>query len=161
VAGKSLSRMPRLKVAIGSDHAGYSLKKQVAEFLCARGVELTDCGTFSEQRVDYPDYALDVADKVVLGEVDAGVLVCWTGIGMSMAANKVHGIRAALCRDAQCAELSRQHNDANILVLSCLKTSPEEAFEILNKWLDTPFSNEDRHVRRIRKMAEIENQRGA
>ena len=149
-----------MRVALGSDHAGYSLKKQVAEFLLSRGVELTDCGAFSEERVDYPDYGFDVAEKVARGEADAGVLVCWTGIGMSMAANKVNGIRAALCRDVQCAELSRQHNDANILVLSCLQTPPKEAFEILAKWLDTPFSNDERHIRRIRKLSEIENERG-
>jgi glycine hydroxymethyltransferase len=150
-----------MRVALGSDHAGYSLKKRIAESLRDRGVELADCGAFSEERVDYPDYAADVANRVANGDVDAGVLVCWTGIGMSIAANKVDGIRAALCRDAQCAELSRQHNDANILVLSCLQTSPEEAVEILDTWLDTPFSNDERHVRRIEKLSEIQHGRGA
>jgi ribose 5-phosphate isomerase B len=146
-----------VRVALGSDHAGYPLKKQVADYLLQRGVELTDCGTFSEERVDYTDYALEVTDKVTNEDVDAGILVCWTGIGMSMAANKVHGIRAALCRDVQAAELSRQHNDANVLVLSCLQTPPEEAREIIDKWLDTPFSNDERHVRRVQKLNEIDS----
>lgn len=118
---------------------------------------MLDCGTFSEERVDYTDYALEVTDKITNGDVDAGILVCWTGIGMSMAANKVHGIRAALCRDIRSAELTRLHNDANVLVLSCLQTPREEAREIIDKWLETPFSNDERHVRRVQKLNEIDS----
>ncbi|MDO8683145.1 MAG: ribose 5-phosphate isomerase B [Armatimonadota bacterium] len=145
-----------MKFAIGSDHAGFKLKEKVVQYLRSCEVDLKDYGAFSEERIDYPDVAIEVSKGVADGDFDSGILICGTGIGMSMAANKVAGVRAALCRDMDCAELSRLHNDANVLVLSGWKTSPEDACKIVEKWMNTPFSNEERHARRVGKIAEIE-----
>jgi glycine hydroxymethyltransferase len=146
-----------LKIAIGSDHAGYALKERLAEFLRRRGVELTDFGPNSLERVDYPEIGAQVAEGVGGKQFDAGILICGTGIGMSMTANKAHGVRAALCRDVESAELSRLHNDANVLCLSGWKTPPQEALDIVGKWLDTPFSNEERHARRVDEINELDS----
>jgi ribose 5-phosphate isomerase B len=145
-----------MRIAVGSDHAGCALKEEIVRFLAELEIEFRDFGVFSEARADYPDTGLQVAEAVANGEFDRGVLVCSTGIGMSITANKVPGIRAALCGDMECAVLSREHNDSNVLVLGARVTPAPAALEILRVWLDTPFPGEERHARRIRKIAEIE-----
>ena len=145
-----LSR-PALKLALGSDHAGYRLKTAIAGFLQQRDIRYEDFGTFSEERVDYPDFAVKVARAVAAGEYTAGILICGTGIGMSIVANKIRGIRAALCTDTYMGELSRRHNDANILCLGGRVLSPEEALPIVDIWLKTPFEG-GRHARRLEKI---------
>lgn len=147
-----------MKVALGSDHAGFELKQAVLGFLAEHGIEARDYGAFSQERVDYPDFSAQVARAVADGEFDRGILICHSGIGMSITANKVKGVRAALCTDAACAKLSREHNDANVLVLGQRMTSPEEALEIVDTWLRSNFSGEERHARRIRKVSEMESQ---
>jgi ribose 5-phosphate isomerase B len=148
--------MHTLRIALGSDHAGYPLKQKVAEFLRQRGIDFTDFGAYSTESVDYPEIASQMAEAVCSGTFDRGILVCWTGIGMSIAANKFAGIRAALCRDVDCAELTRSHNDSNVLALSCWKTPPKEACEIVEKWLETDFSGEERHTRRVLEISQLE-----
>lgn len=143
-----------MKLAIGSDHAGYSLKNHLISCLQAEGHEPVDCGTFSADSVDYPDIALKVAESV-LKEHIPGVLVCGTGIGISIAANKVPGIRAAVCQNLYTARLARQHNDANILALGSRITAPELAWEILKYFLETEFEA-GRHQARIEKIFAIE-----
>jgi len=138
-------------IAVGSDHAGYRLKESVREYLESQGHRVTDYGTTSEESVDYADFAFPVARAVAAGKHQRGVLVCGTGQGMIMSANRVRGIRAALCLDVETARLSREHNDANVLVLSGWKVSPEAAENILSAWLSTEFEG-GRHLRRIRKL---------
>lgn len=145
-----------MKIAVGSDHAGFLLKQEILDFLAQQEVEYRDFGVFSEQRADYPDTGVEVAEAVANGEFDRGILVCATGIGMSIVANKVPGVRAALCRDVECAVLSRQHNNANVLVLGAHATDSETAKEIVRAWLSTEFPGEERHARRVRKIAEID-----
>ena len=149
-----------MKVAIGSDHAGFTLKEGVVRHLAERGVDYVDFGVFSSERSDFPDTGVLVAESVADGEYDLGILICYTGIGMSIVANKVPGIRAALCRDSECAVLSREHNDSNILVLGACATPIEEARGIVDTWLCTQFPGEERHARRIRKIAEIDEKYG-
>lgn len=139
-----------MRIAIGSDHAGFALKELVKGFLQEAGHEVTDCGCNGPESVHYPVYGKAVAEKVQKGEADAGVLVCFTGIGMSMTANRCKGVRAALCRSCDEAFMTRQHNDANILVLGAKYTFPEDARSILKTFLDTPFSGGERHALRIR-----------
>ena len=145
-----------MKVAVGSDHAGYSLKEEIVRFLSESGVDFTDFGVFSPERADYPDTGAPVAEAVARGEFDRGILICYTGVGMSIVANKVPGIRAALCGDSGCATLTREHNDSNVLVLSARATPPETAREIAKTWLSTSFPGEERHSNRVRKIGEIE-----
>ena len=140
-----------MDIAVGSDHAGYRLKEAVKEYLQSQGHRVTDYGTSSEESVDYADFALPVARGVAAGRHQRGVLVCGTGQGMTMAANRIKGIRAALCLDTETAQMSRRHNDANVLVLSGWKVPPEEAGRILSAWLGTEFEG-GRHLRRIRKL---------
>ncbi|MBI5695989.1 MAG: ribose 5-phosphate isomerase B [Nitrospirae bacterium] len=144
-----------MKVALGCDHGGLELKDTIAAELKKLGVEVVDEGTVSEESVDYPDFAAKVAGDVASGLVDRGITVCGTGIGMSIAANKFPGIRAALCHDSYTARMSRMHNDANILVLGGRVTGPEVALDILRDWLKTPFEG-GRHQRRLDKIAELE-----
>jgi ribose 5-phosphate isomerase B len=146
-------------VAIGADHAGVSLKETVKAWLVARGVEVRDFGTHSTQSVDYPDYAAVVAAAVSAGAADRGVLVCGTGIGMAIAANKIAGVRAAPCSDLESARLSRQHNDANVLTLGARATGADLALSIVQVWLETAFDG-GRHVRRIEKIAGLERPSG-
>lgn len=136
-------------IAIGSDHGGFELKKKLMEHLSERGLEYKDFGTYSSASCDYPVYAKAVARAVASGECDRGILICGTGIGVSMTANKVHGIRAALCGDCFSAEATRQHNDANILCMGARVVGEGLALKIADTFLDTPFSNDERHVRRI------------
>lgn len=138
-----------MKVIIGSDHGGYALKQEIIEHLKSRGFEVTDVGTHSEESCDYPIYAKPVAEAIQKGEAELGILVCGTGIGMSMAANKEKGIRAALCHDTFSAKATREHNDANILCMGARVVGPGLALMIVDTFLDTPFSNDERHIRRI------------
>ncbi len=144
-----------MKIAIGSDHAGFDLKEQVKGSLAGLH-EVTDVGTNSTDSVDYPDFALSVARLVAEGKVERGILLCGTGIGMSVAANKVKGIRAALAFDLYTAMQARRHLDANILVLGAGVTGRALALEIVAKWLETPFEG-GRHARRIEKIRRLED----
>ncbi|KPL19035.1 MAG: ribose 5-phosphate isomerase [candidate division Zixibacteria bacterium SM23_81] len=140
-----------MKIAVGSDHAGYRLKEALKEPLESRGHQIIDYGTFSEESVDYPDIGFKVARGVANGQYERGILVCGSGQGMVMAANRVRGVRAALCFDPEAARMSRQHNDANLLVLSGWNVPPKEAVKILDVWLTTEFEG-GRHLRRIKKL---------
>lgn len=139
-------------IAIGCDHGGFELKKEIMAHLEKRGAEYKDFGTYSDASCDYPDYARPVAEAVASGECEKGILICGTGIGVSITANKVHGIRAALCGDCFSAHATREHNDANVLCLGARVTGPGLALMIVDEFLDTPFSNDARHVRRISKI---------
>ena len=139
-------------IAIGSDHGGFSLKQEIMEHLKQRGETFRDFGTYSEASCDYPDYGKAVAHAVASGEYDTGIIICGTGIGISITANKVRGIRAALCGDCFSAEATRLHNDANILALGARVVGPGLALKIVDTFLDTPFSNDERHKRRIAKI---------
>lgn len=136
-------------IAIGSDHGGFELKKKLMEHLSERGLEYKDFGTYSSASCDYPVYAKAVANAVASGECDRGIIICGTGIGVSITANKVRGIRAALCGDCFSAEATRQHNDANILCMGARVVGEGLALKIADTFLDTPFSNDERHIRRI------------
>lgn len=136
-------------IAIGSDHGGYALKQEIMRHLEERGLDYKDFGCYDESSCDYPIYARLVANEVAEGRCETGILICGTGIGISIAANKVPGIRAALCTDCFCAEATRQHNDANILCLGGRVVGPGLALKIVDTFLDTPFSGDERHVRRI------------
>ena len=136
-------------IAIGSDHGGFELKKKLMEHLSERGLEYKDFGTYSSASCDYPIYAKAVARAVASGECDRGIIICGTGIGVSITANKVRGIRAALCGDCFSAEATRQHNDANILCMGARVVGEGLALKIADTFLDTPFSNDERHIRRI------------
>ena len=136
-------------IAIGSDHGGFELKKEIMAHLDARGLEYKDFGTYSDASCDYPVYGKAVAKAVASGECERGIIICGTGIGISIAANKVHGIRAALCGDCFSAEATRQHNNANVLALGARVVGPGLALKIVDTFLDTPFSNSERHIRRI------------
>jgi len=144
-----------VKLVIGSDHGGYNLKEKVKKILSAAQHEVEDVGTFNEDSCDYPDYAEKVAQTVASGRADRGILICGTGIGMSISANKVKGIRAALCTDTYMARMSRAHNDANILVLGGRVLGPGLAEDIVNIWLTTAFEG-GRHAQRVKKMSALE-----
>lgn len=139
-------------IAIGSDHGGFALKKAVMKHLDDRGLEYKDFGTYSEASCDYPDFGKAVAQAVAAGEYERGIVICGTGIGISITANKVPGIRAALCGDCFSAQATREHNDANILALGARVVGEGLALKIVDTFLDTPFSNDERHVRRIAKI---------
>ncbi len=136
-------------IALGCDQGGYELMQEVKKHLVERGLEYKDFGTYSSESVDYPIYGKKVAHAVANGECERGILICGTGIGISITANKVKGIRAALCHDVFSAEATRLHNDANILAMGGRIVGPGLALMIVDKFLDTPFSNEERHARRI------------
>ncbi|MGO4370519.1 ribose 5-phosphate isomerase B [Paenibacillus sp. YIM B09110] len=147
-----------MKIAIGADHAGYVLKDVVVPFIESLGHEIVDVGCDCSQSVDYPDYALPVCDLVANGEADRGILICGTGIGMSIAANKVKGIRCALVHDLFSAKATREHNDTNVLAMGERIIGPGVAQEIIRIWLETPFSQGERHQGRLNKLAQIEQQ---
>lgn len=136
-------------IAIGCDQGGYALKQEIMKHLEERKLEYKDFGSYSEASVDYPEYGKAVANAVASGECERGILICGTGIGISIAANKVKGIRAALCTDCFMAEATRLHNDANILALGGRVVGAGLALKIVDTFLDTEFSNEERHIRRI------------
>ncbi len=143
-------------IAIASDHGGYALKEILKEHLTAAGVPFDDLGCNGE-RVDYPDYAEALCRAVAAGKYERGILVCGTGIGVSIAANKIHGIRAALCGDCFSAEMARQHNDANVLCLGGRVLGSELAKKIVDTYLTTGFSEGESHIRRIAKIAALES----
>ncbi|BAU26455.1 ribose 5-phosphate isomerase B [Aneurinibacillus soli] len=145
-----------MKVALAADHGGYDLKEEIKQYLDSVGISYEDFGCTCEQSVDYPDYALPVAEKVAEGQFDRGILVCGTGIGMSIAANKVKGIRCALVHDCFTAKATREHNDSNVLAMGARVIGPGLALEIVKLWLGTEFEG-GRHMRRVEKITEIEN----
>ena len=144
-------------IAIASDHGGFAMKQQLAAHLRDRGVAFEDLGCYSEDSVDYPAYAEKLCRAVVAGTYSRGILVCGTGIGMSIAANKTHGIRAALCADCYSAAMAREHNDANVLCLGGRTLGPALAMRILDTYLDTPFSGLEKHARRIAQIGGLED----
>ncbi len=148
-----------MKIALGSDHAGFELKEDLRAYLADLTVEALDLGAYSPDAVDYPDVAAQVAQKVSRGEVERGLLICGAGIGMSIAANRFPGVRAALCHDSFTARVSREHNDANILVLGGRLIGKGLAREILQIWLETEFQG-GRHQRRLDKITALEEKIG-
>lgn len=139
-------------IALGSDHGGYELKKQIAAYLDSKNIQYTDFGTYSLDSVDYPVYAEKVCEAVLSNQCDKGILVCTTGIGISIAANRKEGIRAAVCTDTYTAKMTRLHNDANVLCLGGGVIGSGLALEIAEVFLTTEFSNEEKHIRRISMM---------
>jgi ribose 5-phosphate isomerase B len=144
-----------LKIVVGSDHRGFTAKEKIKKLLQSLNYEVEDCGANSNASCDYPDAAYPAALKVSEGQANAGILLCGNGLGMSIAANKVRGIRAALCHDELTAEMSRRHNDANVLCLPADLISDDLSQRIIEVWLKTPFEG-GRHKRRIQKIAEFE-----
>jgi ribose 5-phosphate isomerase B len=146
-----------LRIAIGADHGGHPLNERVIEELLADGHEITDFGTHVGSRPDdYPDYALKVGQEVQAGKADVGILVCGSGVGASVAANKLSGIRAALCGDTYSAHQSREHDDCNVLCLGARVTGAELALEIVRAFVGARFTEEERYRRRLKKIAEFE-----
>jgi len=145
-----------MKIAVGSDHRGFDVKRRVVTLLQQLGHDIVDVGATSKDSVDYPDFAFLVAKAVSAGQADRGILVCGSGIGMCIAANKVKGVRAAPCHDNITAEMSRRHNDANVLCLSADLLGGELIDRMIRIWLDTPFDG-GRHARRVEKIALIES----
>lgn len=146
-----------MRIAIASDHAGFALKETLRDRLAAEGHEVNDFGTASTESTDYPDYATLVAHEVADGRADRGVLVCSTGIGMSIAANKIEGVRAALVTNDDAARLTRQHNDANIITLGARYTEPSQAAGLVDTFINTEFEG-GRHARRVAKIRQLEEQ---
>ena len=141
--------------AIGSDHGGYALKQEIMKHLSERGIAYRDYGTYSEESCDYPDYGEAVGRAVASGECERGIVVCGTGIGISIAANKVRGVRCALCGDCFSAQMAREHNDANVLALGARVLGPGLALKIVDTFLDSAFTG-GRHERRVAKLMAIE-----
>ena len=147
-----------MKIVIGCDHGALELKKEVLKVLAEfKDIETEDVGTFDAESVDYPDIAEKVCEKITSGEAERGIVLCGTGIGISIAANKIKGIRAALCGDVFSARMSREHNDANVLAMGGRVTGFGPAGEIVRTWVTTEFSQGERHIRRIEKMMALEN----
>ncbi|AYF54171.1 ribose 5-phosphate isomerase B [Clostridium botulinum C] len=144
-----------MKIAIGSDHGGVNLKKDIIKHLQEKGIEVKDFGTYTEESCDYPQYGQKVAEEVVAKKYDFGIVICGTGIGISISANKVPGARAALCHDTFSAHATREHNNANILALGARVTGPGLALDIVDTFLESKFEG-GRHERRIDKITEIE-----
>jgi len=142
-----------MKIIIGADHAGFPMKEKVKDFLQKRGIEVEDAGTVSEESVDYPDFGKRVASKVSDGAFERGILICGTGLGMSIVANRFKGVRAALVNDLFSTIMSRRHNDSNVLVLGGRLIGDELALQLVEAWLETPFDG-GRHQHRIEKMDE-------
>lgn len=136
-------------IALGSDHGGYALKREIMKHLEERGMEYKDYGCYSEESCDYPEFAHAVGKAVAAKECELGILICGTGIGISIAANKIKGVRAALCHDCFSAQATKEHNDANILAMGARVVGVGHALKIVDTFLDTPFSNDERHIRRI------------
>lgn len=144
-----------MKIAIGSDHAGFEEKENIKKQLNTMGLEVEDLGTHSLESVDYPDFAAKVGRAVAAGEADEGILVCGTGIGVSIAANKIHGIRAALAWNEETARLARQHNDANVLTVGARTTPPDLIPKIVKAWFEAKFEG-GRHQGRVDKITKLE-----
>ncbi len=145
-----------MKVAVGCDHAGFPLKDLVIETIRHAGHEVLDLGTNSDAPVDYPDFAARVGRAIQRGEADRGVLLCGSGVGAAVAANKLHGVRAGVCHDTYTAHQSVEHDDANVLALGARVIGPEVAREVVLAFLQARFSGEERHVRRLKKIADLE-----
>lgn len=145
------------KIVIGSDHGGYTLKEVIINHLKKKKYKVIDVGTYSEDRVDYPDFAEKAARMIASNEVKMGILICNTGIGMCISANKIKGIRAANVHDIDTAKLSKEHNNANIITLGSVVLEPEEAIEVVESWLNAKFVG-GRHKRRIKKISKLENE---
>ncbi|HAU4328972.1 bifunctional allose-6-phosphate isomerase/ribose-5-phosphate isomerase RpiB [Citrobacter freundii] len=146
------------KIAFGCDHVGFILKSDIFKHLAQRGIEVIDKGTYSSERTDYPRYASEVAQAVVTGEVDGGILICGTGVGISITANKFAGIRAVVCSEPYSAQLSRQHNDSNVLAFGSRVVGLELAKMIVDAWLDAVFEG-GRHQQRVETIMAIERRR--
>lgn len=145
-----------MKISLGCDHGGYELKEIIKKHLESKEFEIIDVGTYSLDSVDYPDYGSKAAELVAKKEVDKGIVICTTGIGISIAANKIKGIRCALCTNAYMAKMTRLHNDANMLALGAGIVGKNLALDIVDTWLDTDFEG-GRHIKRVEKIMEIEN----
>ena len=145
-----------MKVSIGCDHGALALKNKMVAHLVARGYDVKDCGTYTADSCDYPDFAAAAAKAVASGECEKGVVLCTTGIGVSIAANKVQGIRCALLSDVMSARLTREHNDTNMMAIGAGVVGELLALEILDTWLETEFSHNERHQRRIDKVMALE-----
>lgn len=146
-----------MKIAIGCDHGGINLKPVLTAYLEKKGIEYKDFGTFGKESVDYNDYAVAVSEAVVNKECDLGILICGTGIGMSIMANKIKGIRCGHCHDVFSAKMTREHNDANVLALGERVVGPGLFLEIVEAFISTPFCGEERHARRVAKITDLEN----
>jgi ribose 5-phosphate isomerase B len=149
--------MMAMKIAIGADHAGFELKEKIKQQLQRQGLVVDDQGTISNESVDYPDFARKVGEEVAGGRAELGILVCGSGIGMAIAANKVPGVRAANVSSEYEAQMSREHNDANVLAIGARILDEATALKVVDRWLHTPFAG-GRHQRRVDKIAEIERQ---
>lgn len=145
-----------MKIAIACDHGGFDLKETMKEYLTSLGHEAEDFGCYEKKSIDYPDFIFPAAEAVANGKCERGVVICTTGIGVSVCANKVKGIRCSLCTDDYTARMTREHNDANVLALGANVTTPVRAKEITKIWLETEFSHGERHQRRIDKIAKYE-----
>jgi ribose 5-phosphate isomerase B len=141
-----------VKIALGSDHAGFPLKEAIAEFLRSEKYDFKDFGTYSTDSMDYPDIAREVAEEVASGNFDRGIIICGSGVGVCITANKVRGIRAALCDNSYTARVSREHNDANVLCMGARVIGEDVAYDIVRTWLTTPFSGAERHAKRVAKI---------
>ncbi len=149
-----------MRIGIGCDHAGYEgppplYKPSIVEYLKDKGFEIIDYGTFGPESVDYPDFAKVLCEGLLRGEVERGILLCGTGIGVSMSANRFSGIRATVCTTPLMARLARTHNDSNVLCLGRRILTIEQCFEIIDIWLNTPFSGDERHQRRLEKLDKL------
>jgi len=152
-----LSNRVKMQIGLASDHGGFELKEAMKSFLKSIGAETVDLGTFSEDSVDYPEFAAQLAERVSAGELEKGILICGTGIGMSIVANKFRGVRAALVNDLYSSRFSREHTDANILVMGGRVVGKDVAKEIVRIWLETPFAG-GRHQRRLEKIEALERE---
>lgn len=145
------------KIAVGCDHAAFEFKEKAVKHLKDKGYEVEDFGTYSDESVDYPDFIYPAVKSVIDNKNDIGIVMCGSGIGASITANKVKGARAALVYDPEIAKITREHNDSNILVLGPRHTNEDVLFKIMDNWLSTDYSNDPRHNRRIKKVAEVED----
>ncbi len=151
-----MSSMKDKKIILAADHAGFELKEKIKEFLAGKNFVVEDLGTNNPESVDYPDYAIKVGKALGKEKEAKGILICGSGIGMSIAANKVKGVRAAVCHSEKAAELARLHNDANLLCLGSRLTDEKDAIKIVEKFFGTEFTGEERHKRRIEKLHKAE-----
>src|SRR5437899_7576366 len=157
--GKSWGSEPPMKLVIGSDHAGFQLKNAVGDLLRSLGHAVMDVGAFNENPSDYPDFALLVGNSVLEGKGERGILICGSGVGVSVAANKIKGIRAAVCHDTYSAHQGVEHDDMNVLVLGSRVIGPKLSEDLVKAYLGANFTNEERHKRRLAKVAAIEASR--
>ncbi len=151
-----MTSFPSLRIAVGGDHAGFPLKKVVVELLGNKVAKLIDCGTHDETSSDYPDFAIAVGREIISGRADRGILVCGSGVGVSVAANKIKGIRASICHDTYSAHQGVEHDDMNVLCIGARIIGPELAFEIIRAFLGAKYEPGERHARRLEKVMRLE-----